>query len=47
MHRFGPAAVHTERPCRYEDGDQEDQREHSTGRPKGKRRLREKPLFGA
>ena len=42
MHRLGPAALELERSCRYEDGDQHDEREHSAGCPKSKSRMREK-----
>jgi len=42
MHCVGPTAVHAERSRRYEDGDQDDEREHSAGCPKSMSRLREK-----
>jgi hypothetical protein len=42
MHRLGPAAVKAERSCRYKDGDQNDEREHSAGSPKRVSRMREK-----
>ena len=44
-HRLRPAAVCAERSCRYEDGDQDDEREHSAGCPKSMSRLREKGLI--
>jgi hypothetical protein len=46
MHCLGPAAIHTEGSFRYEDGDQDDEREHSAGRPKSTSGVREKRLTG-
>ena len=44
MHRLGPAAVEVERSSRYEDGHQDDDREHSAGCPESTSRMREKRL---
>ena len=44
MHCFGPAAVHAEGSFWYEDGDQDDEREHCAGCPKRMNRMREKRL---
>jgi hypothetical protein len=41
MHRLRPAAVEVERSCRYEDGDQYDECEHSAGFPESMGRVRE------
>ncbi|HEX6663279.1 MAG TPA: hypothetical protein VF025_06350 [Gaiellaceae bacterium] len=42
MHRLGPAAVEVEWSCRYEDRDQNDEREQSSGCPKRMSWMREK-----
>jgi hypothetical protein len=46
MHCLGPASVRAEGSFRYEDGDQDDEREHSAGCPKSMSGVREKRLTG-